>query len=47
VTCDPVKDYILPVTEKLRFKAEIAFREEDRLRTHPDEVDEGHIAEVS
>lgn len=47
VTSDPVKDFILPVAEKLRYQSEQAFKEEDRLRTHPEEVDEGAVAEVS
>uniref|UniRef100_A0A915J8H5 Ryanodine receptor n=1 Tax=Romanomermis culicivorax TaxID=13658 RepID=A0A915J8H5_ROMCU len=46
VTCDPMKDYFLPVTQKLRAKAEYVFREEERLKTHPDDVDEGLVAEV-
>ncbi|KAI6242082.1 Ryanodine receptor 1 [Aphelenchoides fujianensis] len=45
VTCDPVKDYLLPVAERLRFLAEKAYKEEERMRTHPDEADEGTVAE--
>lgn len=46
VTSDPVKELMLPVAEKLRHQTEQAFKEEDRLRTHPEEVDEGAVAEV-
>lgn len=46
VTCDPVKDYLLPIAERLRKMAEIAYREEERMRTHPDDADEGTVVEV-
>ncbi|KAK6023897.1 hypothetical protein OSTOST_10304 [Ostertagia ostertagi] len=36
VTCDPVKDYILPIAERLRRMSEKAFKEEEHMRTHPD-----------
>lgn len=45
VTCDPVKEYLLPVAEKLRVLAEKAYKEEERMRTHPDDTDEGTVAE--
>ncbi|KAI6237110.1 hypothetical protein M3Y95_00230500 [Aphelenchoides besseyi] len=45
VTCDPVKDYLLPVAERLRMTAEKAYKEEERMRIHPDEADEGTVAE--
>lgn len=45
VTCDPVKVYLLPVAERLRYLAEKAYKEEERMRTHPDETDEGTVAE--
>ncbi|XGW02944.1 hypothetical protein V3C99_014731 [Haemonchus contortus] len=45
VTCDPVKDYILPIAERLRRMSEKAFREEEHMRTHPDDADEGTVAE--
>ena len=46
VTCDPVKDYLLPVAEHLRKMAEKAYAEEERMRTHPDEADDVTVAEV-
>ncbi|VDM52160.1 unnamed protein product [Angiostrongylus costaricensis] len=45
VTCDPVKDHILPIAERLRRMSEKAFREEEHMRTHPDDADEGTVAE--
>ncbi|CAG9530378.1 unnamed protein product [Cercopithifilaria johnstoni] len=45
VNCDVVKDYILPVTERLRRLAEKAYREEEHTRTHPDDANEGTVAE--
>uniref|UniRef100_A0A914NZ02 RyR/IP3R Homology associated domain-containing protein n=1 Tax=Panagrolaimus davidi TaxID=227884 RepID=A0A914NZ02_9BILA len=45
VTCDPVKDYLLPIAERLRKMAEKAYKEEERQRTHPDDADEGTVAE--
>ncbi|KIH46250.1 hypothetical protein ANCDUO_23701 [Ancylostoma duodenale] len=45
VTCDPVKEYILPIAERLRRMSEKAFREEEHMRTHPDDADEGTVAE--
>lgn len=45
VTDDPVKDYMLPIAELLRRMAEKAFREEERIRTHPDDADENNVAE--
>jgi hypothetical protein len=46
VTCDPVKDFLLPVAEHLRKMAEKAYAEEERMRTHPDEADDVTMAEV-
>ncbi|PIO61622.1 hypothetical protein TELCIR_16851, partial [Teladorsagia circumcincta] len=46
VTCDPVKDYILPIAERLRRMSEKAFKEEEHMRTHPDDADEGTVAEA-
>lgn len=46
VTCDPVKDYLLPVAEHLRKMAENTYAEEERMRTHPDEADDITVAEV-
>ena len=46
VSCDPVKDYLLPVAEHLRNMAEKAYTEEERMRTHPDEADDAAVAEV-
>uniref|UniRef100_A0A915M947 Uncharacterized protein n=1 Tax=Meloidogyne javanica TaxID=6303 RepID=A0A915M947_MELJA len=45
VSCDPVKDYLLPVAEHLRNMAEKAYTEEERMRTHPDEADDAAVAE--
>nr|CAD2190378.1 unnamed protein product [Meloidogyne enterolobii] len=45
VSCDPVKDYLLPVAEHLRNMAEKAYTEEERMRTHPDEADDATVAE--
>ncbi|CAD5230370.1 unnamed protein product [Bursaphelenchus xylophilus] len=45
VTCDPVKDYMLPIAERLRSLSEKAYKEEERMRTHPDDADEGTVAE--
>ncbi|KAK6101668.1 RIH domain family protein [Brugia pahangi] len=45
VSCDAVKDYMLPVAERLRRLAEKAYREEEHMRTHPDDADEGTVAE--
>lgn len=45
VSCDPVKDYLLPVAEHLRNMAEKAYIEEERMRTHPDEADDAAVAE--
>lgn len=45
VTCDPVKDYMLPIAERLRRMSEKAFKEEEHMRTHPDDADEGTVAE--
>lgn len=47
VTCDPVKDYLLPIADKLRRLAEKAYKEEERLRSHPDNADEGGVTEVT
>ena len=41
VTCDPVKEHMLPVGEKLRIMAEKAYKQEEHMRTHPDDTDEG------
>lgn len=46
VSSDVVKDYMLPVAERLRRLAEKAYREEEHMRTHPDDADEGTVAEV-
>lgn len=46
VTGDPTKELLLPIAEKIRLQTEKAYREEDRLRTHPDDTDEGAVAEV-
>ncbi|VDN34602.1 unnamed protein product [Gongylonema pulchrum] len=45
VSCDPVKDYMLPVAERLRRLAEKAYKDEEHMRTHPDDADEGTVAE--
>ncbi|KAL4003146.1 RIH domain family protein [Acanthocheilonema viteae] len=45
VSYDVVKDYMLPVAERLRRLAEKAYREEEHIRTHPDNADEGTVAE--
>ncbi|VDK22588.1 unnamed protein product [Anisakis simplex] len=45
VTCDPVKEYMLPVAERLRRLAEMAYKDEEHMRTHPDDADEGTVAE--
>lgn len=45
VTCDPVKDYMLPIAERIRHMAEEAYREEERMRTHPDDADESTVSE--
>ncbi len=47
VSSDPVRELMLPVAEKLKRQTDKAYKEEDRLRTHPDDVDEGAVAEVS
>lgn len=47
VTCDPVKDFLLPIAERLRRIAEKAYKDEEHMRTHPDDADEGTVAEVS
>lgn len=47
VTCDPVRDHMLPVAEHLRRMAEKAYADEERMRTHPDEADDATVAEVS
>ncbi|CAB3399073.1 unnamed protein product [Caenorhabditis bovis] len=45
VTCDPVREYILPIAERLRRMSEKAYKEEEHTRTHPDDADEGTVAE--
>ena len=45
VTCDPVKEYLLPVAEQLRRLAEKAYKEEEHMRSHPDVADEGTVVE--
>ncbi|KAL3078921.1 hypothetical protein niasHS_014703 [Heterodera schachtii] len=45
VTCDPVREQMLPVAEHLRQMAEKAFADEERMRTHPDEADDATVAE--
>uniref|UniRef100_A0A9J2Q184 Uncharacterized protein n=1 Tax=Ascaris lumbricoides TaxID=6252 RepID=A0A9J2Q184_ASCLU len=45
VTCDPVKDFLLPIAERLRRIAEKAYKDEEHMRTHPDDADEGTVAE--
>lgn len=47
VSCDMVKDYILPVAERLRRLAEKAYKEEEYIRIHPDDANEGTVAEVN
>lgn len=41
-----VKDHMLPIAECLRCLAEKAYKEEEYMRTHPDDADEGTVAEV-
>ncbi|CAJ0957143.1 unnamed protein product, partial [Mesorhabditis belari] len=45
VTCDPVKEFMLPIAERLRRIAEKAYKDEEHTRTHPDDADEGTVAE--
>ncbi|CAJ0581879.1 unnamed protein product, partial [Mesorhabditis spiculigera] len=45
VTCDPVKEFMLPIAERLRRIAERAYKDEEHMRTHPDDADEGTVAE--
>ncbi|VDM37968.1 unnamed protein product [Toxocara canis] len=45
VTCDPVKDFLLPIAERLRRIVEKAYKDEEHMRTHPDDADEGTVAE--
>ncbi|CAI4225083.1 unnamed protein product [Auanema sp. JU1783] len=45
VTCDPVKEFMLPIAERLRRMSERAYKEEEHMRTHPDDADEGTVAE--
>ncbi|VDK67237.1 unnamed protein product [Onchocerca ochengi] len=45
VSCDMVKDHMLPIAECLRCLAEKAYKEEEYMRTHPDDADEGTVAE--
>lgn len=45
VTCDPVKDFLLPIAERLRRLSERAYKEEEHMRTHPDDADEGSVSE--
>ncbi|CAI5451931.1 unnamed protein product [Caenorhabditis angaria] len=45
VTCDPVREFILPIAERLRRMSEKAYKEEEHMRTHPDDADEGTVAE--
>lgn len=47
VSCDVVKNHMLPVAERLRRLAEKAYKEEERTRTHPDDANEGTVAEVN
>lgn len=37
---------MLPVAERLRRLAEKAFKDEEHMRTHPDDADEGTVVEV-
>ncbi len=37
---------MLPIAEKLKQQGELAYKEEERLRTHPEETDEGAVADV-
>ncbi|VDP16147.1 unnamed protein product [Soboliphyme baturini] len=45
VTIDPLNDYLLPIAAKIRRSAEQAFKEEERLRTHPETTDENAVIE--
>ncbi|GMS80970.1 hypothetical protein PENTCL1PPCAC_3145, partial [Pristionchus entomophagus] len=45
VTADPMKDHVLPIVDRIRRIAEKAFKEEEHMRTHPDDADEGTVAE--
>lgn len=43
---DPIKDYIAPTVSKQRKNAEEAYALEERLKSHPDDVDENAVGEV-
>ncbi|CAD6199567.1 unnamed protein product [Caenorhabditis auriculariae] len=45
VTSDPVREFILPIAERLRRMSEKAYKEEEHMRTHPDDADEGTVVE--
>ncbi|VDM96771.1 unnamed protein product [Thelazia callipaeda] len=45
VNCDLVKDYMLPIAERLKRLSEKAYKDEEHMRTHPDDADEGTVAE--
>ncbi|UMM36210.1 hypothetical protein L5515_008471 [Caenorhabditis briggsae] len=45
VTSDPVREFVLPIAERLRRMSEKAYKEEEHMRTHPDDADEGTVAE--
>lgn len=36
---------MLPIAERIRYMAEEAYREEERMRTHPDDADESTVSE--
>lgn len=38
---------MLPIAERLRTLAERAYKDEEHLRTHPDDADESSISEVA
>jgi hypothetical protein len=46
VTSDPIPEFIAPTIAKQCICADEAFAMEERLRTHPDEVDENAVGEV-
>ncbi|OUC45110.1 hypothetical protein D917_02014 [Trichinella nativa] len=46
VTIEPVRDYLLPMAEKVRMQADLAFKEEEKHRMHPDVFDESTVIEV-
>ncbi|KRX28175.1 Ryanodine receptor 44F [Trichinella nelsoni] len=46
VTIEPVRDYLLPMAEKVRMQADLAFKEEEKHRMHPDVFDESTVIEL-